>query len=145
MGSTKLRGHLKRALMIDLASGELSLERLGAKYGVTAPAVLHFRDRNLEEIAEIKKAIDDGVRAEIAGLWIADKTARIASYQSDVDLLTDQLEDGTLEPADFRGALKVKAQVLKQVAEELGDLRVSVDLGGEVRYSVNGVNPEELK
>jgi hypothetical protein len=140
-----IRGHVKRAVLIDLAAGDLSLAAIGAKYGVSGQAILHHRDANLEEIAEIKAHITEGVRKEVAGLWIADKSARIAAYEYQMDLLAEQLEDGSLEPSDFRGAMKVQQQALRNVAEELGDLKVQVEQGGELRFTVRGVDIEDLK
>jgi hypothetical protein len=140
----KLRGYQERLLKIDLAKGDLSQEKLAAKYGVTGPAIHHFKTRHAAAIAEIKAQIDEGVRAEIVGLWIADKANRIAEYQKDVELLTEQVVDGSLEPQDFRGAMKVKQAALRNVAEELGELKVQVETDGTVKYIVEGVNPEDL-
>jgi hypothetical protein len=140
-----LRGHQERMLKLDLAKGDLSQEKLGKKYGVTGPAIHHFKERHLDAIMEIKAQLDNGVREEVAGLWIADKGNRIAEYQRQMDLLAEQLEDGSLEPSDFRGAMKVQQQALRNVAEELGDLKVQVEQGGELRFTVRGVDIEDLK
>lgn len=140
-----LRGYKARLLKIDLAKGEETLERLGQKYGVSGPAVSKFKTANAEEIEDIKRQIAEGVRQEVVGLWVANKANRIAEYEKHLAILDEQIESDGLDATDVRGALKVAQQALRNVAEELGDLKVSVDVDGTVKYTVEGLNEEDLK
>lgn len=143
--TSAIRRHLKQPLIVDLAANEQSMAALGLKYGVSVQAISNFNRDYADEISQAKEAIQAGLRAETLGLWVADKKARLASYQKDVDRLEDELDSDGLDATDRRGAMKVKHGALRNVAEELGDLKVSVDVDGSVKYTVEGTNTEDLK
>lgn len=140
----KLRGYLKQGLIVDLAKEDLSYTVLAQKYSVTTTAIHNFKQRNLEEITSAKEAIAAGIREEAIGLWVADKKNRLAVYKRHLEILDEQIEAG-MDPVDVRGALKVQQAALHNIAEELGDLQVRVDQGGQVRLVIEGVSEEDLK
>jgi transcriptional regulator with XRE-family HTH domain len=157
-----LGGLVKRQVIRDIALGTMSQSQLGEKYGVSQPAISQFAKRNAEEIEAVRAKADD----EFAGLLIAQKQNRLAAYQDLYDIalkpqpkispsgklvkewITD--EDGQqveviVQEVDVRAA----AQMLKQAAEELGQLPNRLTLAGEVgvktNYVIDGIDPGALK
>jgi transcriptional regulator with XRE-family HTH domain len=157
-----LGGLVKRQVIRDIALGTMSQSQLGEKYGVSQPAISQFAKRNAEEIEAVRSKADD----EFAGLLIAAKQNRLAAYQDLYDIalkpqpkispsgklvkewITD--EDGQqveviVQEVDVRAA----AQMLKQAAEELGQLPNRLTLAGEVgvktNYVIDGIDPGALK
>lgn len=149
----------RRKLIVDLALADATQTQLAEKYGVSQPAISLFRDRHAHEIAAVLADKEN----EFAGIAIAEKAVRLASY---ADVLETALkpvpkvngkgeivyglpdENGERSPImeiDAGAALKA----LRNVAEELGHLPNRVTLGGEVgirtEYTVNGVDPGNLK
>jgi predicted transcriptional regulator len=126
------RGWRRAALIRDLATGEKTQVQLGQEYGVTQGAVSQFADRHRDEITAVRTSIDD----EWAALWVAQKFNRIAEMQSDIEAI-----EGT---ADEK-LLRVKHAALRQIAEELGQLKTHVEVGGKVTYVIEGIDPEVLR
>lgn len=129
------RGWVTRKLIIELARQEKTRTKLASEYGVTTASITTFAHRHRTEIDEVKADIEN----EFAGLWIAQKYARIAEYQADVDAIGD-----TTDP----DLLKVKHTALKAVAEEMGQLpaRVAVNVESKtVNYTINGIDPGQLR
>ena len=149
----------RRQLVVDLALSGKTQEVLAGKYGVTQGAISQFRAKHATEI----QAVRDDAENEFAGIAIAEKAVRLASY---ADVLETALkpvpktngkgeivygledENGVRHPImeiDAGAALKA----LRNVAEELGHLPNRVTLGGEVGvrtdYTINGVEPGNLK
>lgn len=154
----KLGGLVHRQVVRDLALSKQSQYALAEKYGVTQQAISHFAKRNAEEIAAVAAAADD----EFAGILIAQKQARLAAYQelygiavsptpkisasgktvSYVDPETG--EAGVVMEVDVRAA----ATVLKQAAEEMGQLPTRLQVSGDMQttttYKIEGVDPSDL-
>lgn len=129
-----------------MAVGALTPAELRAKYNATAGAIKAFRARHAEAIEAIRADLNN----RFAGLWIAEKEARIASYQADVELVDAEVErvlaerdstiakatggvieadeDGELLDAQLTVATdlgrlsRIKHRALRSVAEELGQL-----------------------
>lgn len=133
---TVLRGWVRLQLIRELALGEKTSLELGEKYGMTAGSIRGFATRNKAEIEHVKANIDD----EYAGLWIADKRNRIAEYEADVGQINTELAKET----DDR-LIRTKAAVLRQAAEELGQLTQKVETTGQVNYTITGIDPAVLK
>lgn len=93
----------------ELAEGGQTHAELGRKYGVKRTAITDFKARHKRRIDEIAAHLDD----EFAGLWVASKAARIAAHQRDAQLL-----EGDRHPE----RVKARTAILKQVAEELGQM-----------------------
>jgi hypothetical protein len=133
------RGWTKRRLIHDLARMEKTNTQLAQHYGVAQSAISQFKKRHAAEIEEVKADMEN----EFAGLWIARKVNRIAEYQDTVESLVLMSEEGTLDT----DAARVKIQVLKAVAEEMGHLpaktQVIVDQR-RARYEIKGVDLEKL-
>lgn len=119
----------KRALMRDLALGNTTQRELAAKYGVSEPAMTYFKQRNAEQIEDIRA----NAEGEFAGILISQKANRLQAY-------ADLLEDA--DP-------KLATRVLRQIAEEMGHLPQRVQLSGQVdtqtRYQIDGVDPGDLR
>lgn len=150
--STKPRDFLERpgqtrlSLQRDLAEGRLSPKELREKYDASAAGIRDFERRHKDTIDAIKADIENS----LAGLWIADKESRVASYQADVELVDAEVErvlaerdstiakatggvieadeDGELLDAQLTVATdlgrlsRIKHRALRSVAEELGQL-----------------------
>jgi len=113
---------------------------MAVEYGVTGAAITLFKQRYAHEIAQIRADYDN----KFAGLWVADKLNRIATYEADIEAIEakSQKDGSTMADADM---LRVKGSFLKAVAEELGQLpgRVNVAVV-PVEHIIVGVNPEDL-
>jgi transcriptional regulator with XRE-family HTH domain len=161
-GRMPLGGLVKRQVIRDVALSGMSQAAIAEKYGVSQPAISQFAKRNAEEIEAVRAKADD----EFAGLLIAQKQNRLAAYQDLYEValkpqpkispsgklvkewITD--EDGNqveviVQEVDVRAA----AQMLKQAAEELGQLPNRLTLAGEVgvrtNYVIDGIDPGALK
>lgn len=130
------RGWRKVFVMRELAKGERTQGDIAREFGVSSAAVTQFAQAHGPEIDEIRASL----ASEWAGLWVADKNKRLAEYQSDIDKITQDLID---TPDDKLLALKVK--ILRQVAEETGQLKNQVEVGGTITYVVRGVDPDDLQ
>jgi hypothetical protein len=126
----------RRTLCRELALGEISKAALGRKYGVTGQAIGQFAKRHAREIDQIRAQLDD----EFAGLWIASKEARMAQYQEDYEASQEHEKSTHFE------WVRVRTQILHQVAEELGQMppRAEVTVM-PVIHVLEGVDPEVLK
>lgn len=123
----------RRALMQDLALGEVTQSKLAESYGCSEAAITLFKQRHLAEINLIRDHAED----EFAGILIAKKAGRLQAYQD------------MLERAEESGDDKHAAKVLRQVAEELGALPQRVAISGQLdtqsRYVIDGVDLEQLR
>lgn len=150
---------IRRQLVVDLALSGKSQLALGEKYGASQQAVSQFAERHATEV----QAVRDDSENEFAGIAIAEKANRLATY---LDMLEKALmpvpkvngkgeiiyglpdADGERHPI-MEIDLAVAQKIQRNVAEELGHLPNRVTLGGEVgvttNYTVNGVDPGALK
>lgn len=123
----KLVGQLAKG---DKVQGELALE-----YGVSRSAIAMFKQRHAADI-EARLA---NMAAEFDGLWIANKQARLSALQA--------AAEGLAAKPDARSA-EVLAKLLKDAAEELGDLptRAGVQIQtNNVEYKVIGIGLDALQ
>ena len=149
----------RRELVVDLALSGKTQEALAEKYGCTQGAISQFKAKHATDI----QAVRDDSENEFAGIAIAQKATRLATY---LDMLEKALmpapkvnskgeimyglpdEDGVRHPI-MEVDLSVAQKIQRNVAEELGHLPNRVTLGGEVGirtdYTINGVEPEALK
>lgn len=145
------QGQLRWEVMRALARGD-DQQTVADAYSVGIDTVKKFAVRYAATIKKIAIATDN----EYAGVWIADKRERILSLQDDVEaidqsmILTDDNGDAVLnaDGSSMRGVddklLRVKHAALRQVAEEMGDLKQSVDVTAKLNYEVVGVLPDAL-
>jgi len=121
----------KVQLMRDLAVG-IPQERLAEKYGVTQPTISIFSSRHREEI----DAIRSNIAGEFADLWVAHKAARLAEYQRDLEGLEAGAQSARAAGYvdDYNSAVRLKAQLLRNVAEELGSLPQRVHVQAEIKH-----------
>lgn len=144
----------RRKLQLAIAHGGHTQGQLAEQYGVTQPAISQFASRHAETI----QAIRDDASNEFAGLALAEKHNRIAAL---VDLYEQSLvstpkitNKGTVvidpETGEFVREIdgRLAAQVIKQIAEELGQLPNRLTVAGEIgvrtNYTVAGVDPKGL-
>lgn len=122
----------RRALIRELATLTGTQASLAEKYGVGPPSITEFKQRHAHEIEQVRAEADN----EFAGLLLAQKEARIASYQ---DLLEEAFDEH-----DRAAAIRI----LRNIAEEMGHLPSRVTLAGELgittRYTIDGVEPGAL-
>lgn len=136
------RGNVRWKLIHELARGEKPQTVLAEEYGVVQSAISQFRDRHLTEINEVRADIEN----EFAGLWIADKKRRVAEYQAEIELI-EEVRGGTVRNMRDVELSKLKAAVLRAVADELGQIpaRMNVSVNHKVTYVIEGVDMENLR
>jgi len=128
------RGWVKHRLIRDMALGEKTQRALAAQYGVSQTSISAFKKRYILEIEEVRNNLAD----EYAGVWVAQKMARIQEYQQ----AAEKMASGTSP----RNA-EVLVSILKAVAEELGQLpaRTQVNVSSEQTvYQVVGVSVDDI-
>lgn len=143
MGGAKAnldRGWRRARLIRALAVGEKSQVQLADEFGVTQSSISSFLKRHAGEVATLQEKLND----EWAALWVADKYNRVAELQSDIEDVTEQAAKVGIKAFDTERLLRIKHTALRQIAEELGQLKVSVELGGKVTYVIEGINPDVL-
>lgn len=149
----KLAGLKTRKLVRELALGELNQTELAEKYDVSPSAIAHFKKRYADEIAAVAANADD----EFAGLLIVQKAHRLGVLEQLLERAmtpTPKIAPSGRLVEDHAGnvikeiAIDSAARVIKQAAEEMGQLPNRITLGGNVNvhttYSVEGVAPEDL-
>lgn len=123
----------RRALMRDLALGDVTQAALAERYGVSPAAVTYFKQRFAAEIEDIR----GDAEGEYAGVLIARKINRLQMYQEAIERAEDSGDD------------KLLARLLRQVAEECGHLpsriQVSGQLDTQTRYVIDGVDTGDLR
>lgn len=126
---------VRQRLILELAQGEKTQRALASDYGVVQSAIAEFKGRHLEEVESRAERLAD----EWAGLWIADKRNRVIEAQADVDAINEALQS-TKDAQMFR----TKLAIMRQVAEELGQLKDVVEVQGRLTYVVEGVDVADL-
>lgn len=157
----KLGGLKRRQVIRLLAAEEISRSEIARRYDVTSGAITQFADKHAEEIKAVRQAMDD----EFAGILIAQKANRLAAYGELYEIATTPTpkisangktvevfevdEEGetmisTVMEVDVRAA----ATVLKQAAEEMGQLPTRLQVSGDMQttttYRIEGVDPSDL-
>lgn len=133
--ASKIPTYRRYALCKELATGEKTKTQLAKEYGVSVSGISQFARRNADRIGQIQAAID----SEFAGLWLADKVQRIASYQDDMELSADGSR------ADHFEQIRTRTDIRKAVAEELGQLPTrGVQVSGTVTHILEGVSIDDL-
>lgn len=140
------RGFVRFRIMRQIIDG-WSLNKLAAEYGVAKTTITDFKRKYAQDIERLRESVND----EMQGLWVASKFNRIAEYQQTLEDIEDTmgklLSVGTvLGPGDM-ALIKEKRNLLRQVAEELGQLpnRNQVQIAGaSVSYHFDGVDPSDV-
>lgn len=124
--------HEKLNLLRDLAKGEETSPQLSKRYGITAQRIREIKMENKQKVAEIAADLD----SQFAGLWVADKRARLAFYEAELERIAS---------IGHHEWVKAKAQLLKNIAEEVGQLppRMSISVM-PVIHILETVDKEEL-
>jgi hypothetical protein len=118
----------------ELAAGDVSQAAIARKWGIARQTLNDFAHRHAERIADIRAHLDD----DYAGLWIANKEARIAAYMDEFE----RLEHG--RNSEHHEWSKARQAALRAVADELGAIpnRSSVQVTGIVTHRLIGVDIE---
>lgn len=126
----------RREIQRALADGTEKRAAIARRFGVTAGYITQFAKQYAREIDDIRRDLDN----EFAGLWIASKVNRVIAYQADyARTLTDP-------KSTHHEWVKARAQILHQVAEEMGQLPPRATLTIiPVKHVVEGVDLEVLK
>lgn len=130
-----LRAHEKFQLKRELAEGKHTQRELADKYDVTQQAISAFAKTHRNAIEEIRADFEN----EFAGLWSAKKKNRLAALEEMAEAFE---EDSTAKRAPK--AARIRQQILRQIAEELGQLKIEINANEHVKYSVDGVDPADL-
>lgn len=126
----------RRDLCHALAAADLKQSDLARRYDVTRQYVSAFAQQHSSEIAAMRERLDD----ELAGLWIANKAARITAYQDDYELSLSGPHGSHYEH------IRTRTQIAGAVAEELGQLPPRTQVAvASVTYVVEGVHLDALK
>lgn len=129
------RAWVRHRLIRHLAEQRFTQVELAEQYGVEPHAISMFKSRHGTRIDEVRADLE----SQFAGLWIADKGARLAEYQEDVD---------DIGSSTNHELLKVKHNALRSAAEELGQLpsRFNMQVNtAPVTYKIEGVDLEQLR
>lgn len=126
----------RREIQRALADGTEKRAAIARRFGVTAGYITQFAKQYAREIDDIRRDLDN----EFAGLWIASKVNRVIAYQADY---ARTLADPKSTHHEW---VKARAQILHQVAEEMGQLPPRATLTIiPVKHVVEGVDLEVLK
>lgn len=119
----------------ELAAGDVSQAEIARKWGVHPSTITRFAQAHADRIADIRAHLDD----EFAGLWIAQKEARIAAYMDEYELLEHHRNSNHHEWSKARQA------ALRAVADELGAIpnRSSLTVGGTVEHRLVGIDLDQ--
>lgn len=158
----KLGGLKRRQVIRLLAAEEITRSEIARRYDVSPAAITQFADKHAEEIKAVRANMDD----EFAGILIAQKASRLAAYGElyeiattptpkisangktvevfEVDEETGEGKSSMVMEVDVRAA----ATVLKQAAEEMGQLPTRLQVSGDMQttttYRIEGVDPSDL-
>lgn len=125
-----------RMLLRDLATWTGVMQELADKWGIPANSLHVYKSRHKREIAAIQADLEN----QFAGMWIANKEARIAA-------LAEMYESARSHKyANHHEWIRASESLLRSAAEELGQIpgRGSIVVI-PVQHLVIGINPEELK
>jgi hypothetical protein len=128
------RGWVRHRLIREFALGEKTGKQLSEQYGVSQTSISAFKKRYSLEIEEVRNNLAD----EYAGVWVAQKLARIQEYQQAAEKMATGNSPRNAE---------VLVTILKAVAEELGQLpaRTQVNVSNETTvYQVVGISEDDI-
>lgn len=136
-GRHGIKPWLRYGLCKDLAVGEKTRTSLAKEHGVSGAAITKFAKANASRIADIRDHLDE----EFAGIWLADKSKRIASYTADFEL------SAARENASYHEQVRVRNEIRRHVAEELGQMPArGVTVAGIVQHvlEIENFDPGDL-
>jgi hypothetical protein len=146
---------VRRAIMVQLATGNKTQAQISREYACSEVAISQFKKRHADEIEAIRENHLD----QFTGIAIAQKAARLQAYEEILEKCLTPTPKMTgkeyvhdpkngnelVYEIDANAAIKV----LRGVAEELGHLPSRIVLAGglevKTNYTLNGVDPDNLK
>jgi flagellar biosynthesis chaperone FliJ len=137
-----IRGRHRLALIVDLASDEQTHRELAVKYGRHVSAIDQFSVRNHQEILDTRRQIQDQAQAELVGLWMVIKQNRWSLYQEWLDDLELIIADPGATAQMKIKAIREGRSILRELAEEFGQLKVKLDIDRPIiRYVIKVSTP----
>jgi hypothetical protein len=130
--------HRKTEVCRLLAAGIVKRTDIARQFGVTGGAITQFAHRHARLIAEMKQQAASEAGRQIVGLWITAQENRLSAYQADYELSLGNAR------ADHYEHIKARALLLKQAAEELGELQQAMAVV-PVQHVVINVDLEALR
>lgn len=111
------RGHVKYDLIRDIASG-MPPKDISVRYKMPLGTLHRFKTRHIQEILDTKAALNE----ELVGLWVADRKARLAELQDDIETLSEAIEKSRAANGGRPDVhlVRAKREALKQAGEEVG-------------------------
>jgi hypothetical protein len=136
-----LRGRAKDALILALAQGDRTHAELADEHPISEQGIAQFAVRNRATI----QAVKDAGLASLAGMWGADRRARIAEYQQVFEDLEGELSDDSLSFNHRHRVRTLQVKVLHELAEQCGQLtlRTEVKLDTARPVLVSIINGQE--
>lgn len=140
------RADVRVQVIRAIAMGDKTNTQIARDFGVTESAIRQFKQRHEFRIDQVRKALDN----EYAGIALASKVARVATYSDQVLKILEVLED----PAQVARAgmgyaelARVAQQGMRSIADELGQIptRSQVEVSGTLNCTVNGVELDALR
>lgn len=138
----------------DIALSGMTQKEIGEKYGVGQSSVSEFATRNREAINAVRADADN----EYAGILIAQKRERLALLEEIADEAmkpTPKIDNKGNHVQDRDGEYvyeidgRAAMQAVKQAAEEMGQLPTRLQISGgldvKTNYTIDGVDPNELR
>lgn len=129
-------------LIAAIAAGTHNQTELGIRFGGRSQQLIsQFARNHAREIEAVREAHGD----PLAALWIARRTARIAAYEEQAEVLRK-----VLAAADDAGSkpdpalVRAYQSALRNVAEELGQLTTKIETAGQIVYRLEGVDIADL-
>lgn len=122
---------------------------IATRYDISKGFVRDFAyDNRLElERYRAEKAVDPNNR--FAGMWVQDREKRIEEYLTEVRTINrvlDKLRDEGRDEEDvYDRFMKMKMMCLEVIAKELGQSKPELDVGGNVSFTINGIDLGAIK
>ena len=150
----KLGGLKRQPLIRALALEDVTQATLAVRFDVTEGAITQFKQKYAAEINALRANAEE----ELVQIAIANKANRLRALEElhelaleptpKIDNKGHHVEDATTGERVYEVDGRLAAQVLKQAAEEMGQLPTRLKVEGEVgvttRYVIDGVDPSAL-
>lgn len=125
--------YMRNRVIRALARGAQSQRAIAREFSVSESSIREFRDRHRAEIDDVAKELEKGLDA----LWITQKVERLEQLQQDLAAIADRHD------AEY---VRLRADLLRKAAEEIGDIPNKTTLSFEKPVDINltGIDPGTL-
>lgn len=115
--------------------GDLTRAEIARRHDITRSAVSQWCKRHAGLIAQVRDTID----REASGIWAYEKVNRLAALQADYEASAEQPD--AFSPDHIR----VRMALLRQIAEETGQLKSAAFMITPVTHVMVGVDVDQLR